>query len=89
MSRTETSVPIRCSAEIEVLGAADLVAAGWEQRTVGDPARIAELEALYRELGHETITAGLDPAGFGRACTDCAVVACPSYRALFIRRTGG
>jgi hypothetical protein len=80
------SEPVYCSAGIEILRAPVLVAEGWEQRTVTDPNRIAELQELYSGLGFETMTTGLDPSSFGEACTTCAVAACSSYLVLFTRR---
>jgi len=82
------SEPVYCSTGITVLGAPALVAEGWQQRTVTDPARIGELEELYDSLGFETLTTGLDPESFGEACTTCAVTACPTYIALFTRKRG-
>ncbi|MEE8331179.1 MAG: hypothetical protein V3R84_05350 [Acidimicrobiia bacterium] len=78
--------PVYCSEGLEILGAPDLAAAGWERRTVTDPARIAELVDLYSSLGFETMTTSLDPSSFGEACTTCAVSACSTYVALFTRR---
>jgi hypothetical protein len=78
--------PVYCSAGIEILRAPDLAADGWEQRTVTDPGRIAELEELYTNLGFETQTSGLDPSSFSEACTTCAVTACTAYVALFTRK---
>ncbi len=67
-------------------GAPSLIADGWEQRTVTDPTRIGDLETLYRELGFETRTVGMDPSSFGEACTSCAITACTTYVAIFTRR---
>ena len=86
MTTTDGSEPVYCSAGIEILQAPTLAAEGWQQRTVTDPNRIAELQDLYSSLGFETKTTGLDPSSFGEACTTCAVTACSSYVALFTRR---
>jgi hypothetical protein len=86
VSQRGASEPVYCSAGIEILGAPDLASEGWERRTVTDPGRIGELEELYRSLGFETMTTGLDPASFGQACTTCAVSACSTYVALFTRK---
>ena len=80
------SAAVYCSAGIEILKAADLLAGGWIRRTVSDPARIDELVDLYRELGFETTTSVLDPDSFGEACTTCAVDACSSYVVLYTRK---
>jgi hypothetical protein len=82
----ETDHAVYCSAGVQILRAVDLASEGWERRTVTDPARIGELEELYRSLGFETMTTGLDPSSFGEACTTCAVSACSIYVALFTRR---
>ncbi len=81
-----TSEPVYCSEQIVVLNAPSLATQGWQQRTVTDPTRIAELEELYASLGFETKTAPLDPATFGDACTTCAQTACSIYLALFTRK---
>lgn len=86
MTQTGGSEPVYCSVGIEILGAMDLASEGWERRTVTDPGRIGELEELYRSLGFETMTTGLDPSSFGEACTTCAVSACSIYVALFTRK---
>jgi hypothetical protein len=86
VNQTDASGVVYCSAGIEILRAADLASEGWERRTVTDPGRIGELEELYRSLGFETLTTGLDPSSFGEACTTCAVSACSIYVALFTRR---
>jgi len=86
MSNEDTSEAIYCSAGVQILEAPTLAAEGWQQRTVTDPGRIAELEDLYANLGFETTTAVLDPASFGEACTSCAVGACALYVALFTRK---
>lgn len=85
MSETAESAPIYCTAGVKILRVDDLVAAGWERRTVTDPAKAAELEALYASLGFETMTTGLDPSSFGEECTTCAVTACATYVAVFTR----
>lgn len=89
MTRTEGSEPVYCSEEIRVLNAPALLAEGWEQRTVSDPARVSEMEELYTSLGFETMTAILDPESSGSACTTCAETACTTYVALFTRKTVG
>jgi len=89
VTRAEGSEPVYCSDEIRVLSAPVLLAEGWEQRTVSDPARVSEMEELYISLGFETTTAVLDPESFGSACTACAETACTSYVALFTRKTVG
>lgn len=76
----------RCSVEIEALGAAKLIAGGWERRVVSDAARVAEMHELYVELGFETTTATLDPESFPAACTGCAETACTTYVALYTRK---
>ncbi|MCP4226683.1 MAG: hypothetical protein GY773_25365 [Actinomycetia bacterium] len=86
MNGADGSEPVYCSEGIEVLGAPDLAAEGWEQRTVTDPTRIVELEEVYSGLGFETKTTGLNPSSFGEACTTCAVTACSTYLALFTRK---
>jgi hypothetical protein len=86
MNSSPIAEPVYCSEGIEILKAPDLAADGWEQRTVTDPGRIAELEELYTSLGFETQTAGLDPSSFSEACTTCAVTACTTYVALFTRK---
>jgi hypothetical protein len=86
MSRPDSSEPVYCSEEIVVLRAPSLTAKGWEQRTVTDPSRIAELEELYSSLGFETTTTGLDPSSFTDDCNTCAETACATYLALFTRR---
>jgi hypothetical protein len=86
VSQTGGSEPVYCSAGIEILGAPDLASEGWERRTVTDPGRIGELEELYRSLGFDTMTTGLDSSSFGEACTTCAITACSTYVALFTRK---
>ncbi|MCP3991861.1 MAG: hypothetical protein GY724_22500 [Actinomycetia bacterium] len=86
MSEPTGSEPVYCSESIVVLRAPSLSAEGWEQRTVTDPSRIAELEELYASLGFETTTTPLDPTSFGEACTTCAETACLTYKALFTRK---
>ncbi len=86
MNQADGAEPVYCSTGIQILRAPNLAATGWEQRTVTDPARIAELEELYSSLGFETMTTGLDPSSFGEACTTCAVTACATYVALFTRK---
>ncbi len=86
MSEAGGETAVYCSEGIKVLGADELTAEGWEQRTVGDSRRISELEGMYSDLGFETMTTGLDPGSFGEACTSCAEQACPTYLALFVRR---
>ncbi len=86
MNRVDGSEPVYCSEGIQILRAPSLAAEGWEQRTVTDPSRIAELQDLYTSLGFETMTTGLDPSSFGEACTTCAVTACSTYVALFTRK---
>ncbi len=86
VSESTGSEPVYCSESIVVLRAPSLTAEGWEQRTVTDPTRIAELEDVYASLGFETTTTPLDPATFGEACTTCAETACSTYKALFTRK---
>ncbi len=86
MNQVDGSEPVYCSEGIQILRAPGLAAEGWEQRTVTDPSRIAELRDLYTSLGFETMTTGLDPSSFGEACTTCAVTACATYVALFTRK---
>ena len=86
MNQIGGSEPVYCAAGIEILGALDLASEGWERRTVTDPDRIGELEELYRSLGFETMTTGLNPSSFGEACTTCAITACSTYVALFTRK---
>ena len=82
----DSSEVVYCSEGIEVLRGPELLAAGWERRTVTDPTRIGELDDLYTELGFETLTTEMDPASFGEACNTCAVTACSTYLALFTRK---
>ncbi len=86
MSEPDTSEAIYCSEGVAVLGAPELAADGWQQRTVTDSSRIAELQELYGEMGFKTKTTGLDPESFGLACTTCAVTACSTYVALFTKK---
>ncbi|MCP3939548.1 MAG: hypothetical protein GY708_29730 [Actinomycetia bacterium] len=86
MNPASDSPPVYCSESIVVLRASALADDGWEQRTISDETRVAELEKQYTELGFETTSTELDPASFGEACTTCAETACTTYRALFIRR---
>jgi hypothetical protein len=78
--------PVFCSAGVLILDAPELVADGWQRRTVTDATRIGELEQTYRDLGFETRVTTLDPDSFGDACTTCATSACRSYLTLFTRR---
>jgi len=77
---------VYCSEGISVLQEPQLMAEGWERRTVTDPTRIGELEELYSSLGFETCTTEMDPDSFGDACNTCAVTACSTYLALFTRK---
>jgi len=80
--------PLPCSQGVSITRSPELARSGWQQRTVGDPRRIAELEELYASLGFETWTTGLDPSTAGAACTTCAITACTTYVALFTRSAG-
>ena len=80
------SEAVYCSEGITILQEPELVAAGWERRTVTDPTRIDELEEVYSSLGFETCTTQMDPDSFGDACNSCAVTACSTYLALFTRK---
>lgn len=86
MSEDTGSEAIYCSTGVQILQAPALESAGWQRRTVTDPARIDELDELYTGLGFETTTTMLDPSSFGEACTSCAVTACTTYIALFTRK---
>ena len=86
MTAEHCAGPIMCSQGVEILGAPDLAAEGWERRTVTDENRIPELVDLYGELGLDTKVTGLDPDSFGEACTTCAVSACSAYVVLFTRK---
>jgi len=85
MSEADDSEPVSCTDEIKVLAGTAPAEQGWEQRTVGDPTRIGELEQLYTSIGFETKTTKLDPTSFGSACTGCVETACSNYIALFTR----
>lgn len=78
---------VYCSEGVEILGDAELLAEGWTRRSVTDPARVAEMIELYRELGFETTTSAVDPETFGAACTSCALEACAAYVAIYTRKT--
>ena len=80
------SEAVYCSEGIAVLREPELMAGGWQRRTVTDPTRIGELDELYSSLGFETLTTEMDPASFGDACNTCAVTACSTYVALFTRK---
>lgn len=86
MSHFPESHPLPCSQGVAISRARELAAEGWEQRTVSDPRRIADIEEGYADLGLETLTTGLDPTTAGAACTSCAVTACGTYVALFTRQ---
>ncbi len=83
------SEAIYCAGGVTILQEPQLVAAGWERRTVTDPNRIDELEEMYASLGFETCTTEMDPDSFGEACNTCAVTACDTYLALFTRKQAG
>ncbi len=86
MTTADDSGPVACAAAAEILEASLLIADGWEQRTVSDPNRIAELEELYVSLGFETVVRGIDPDSFDETCNTCAITACSTYLALFTRK---
>ena len=85
MTEVEHQQPLPCSPGVAISWALELAADGWEQRTVSDPNKVAELEETYAGLGFETRTTGLDVSAAGDACTGCAVTACATYIALFTR----
>jgi hypothetical protein len=59
--------------------------AGWDRRFVTDPARAADLAALYRSLGFEVVTASPRPADLPEGCETCALARL-AFRTLYTRR---
>ncbi len=57
----------------------DLLAAGWERRSMVDPERAREMAELYELSGFEVRLAPLAPLDFGPACTLCRESACKDY----------
>ncbi|MAE29055.1 MAG: hypothetical protein CMJ87_08785 [Planctomycetes bacterium] len=64
----------------------ELLAAGWERRTMTDATRQAELVELYESLGLEVKIQSLSADDFGPDCTACAETACTSYTVIYTRR---
>ncbi len=62
-----------------------LVAAGWRRRAMLSAERLAEVEAIYRELGLEVLVVKPDPARFEVKCHPCSERACLEYRVIFTR----
>ncbi len=63
----------------------DLVAAGWERRSMLSMERIAEAESIYLDLGLEVLIRKPDEAHFGANCQLCKEQACSEYRVIYTR----
>lgn len=68
----------------------ELAAAGWERRSVVDPARAAEFVELYESLGFEVLVQTLTPQDFADSCRDCASTSvCRTYILIYTRNRDG
>ena len=63
-----------------------LLAAGWERRTMVEPARIEEFTELYVSLGFQVKVQELTQENFGSSCEGCAESACSSYVLIYTRK---
>ncbi len=63
----------------------ELVAAGWERRSMLSAERLQEVQAIYLELGLEVLIRKPDRAQFGTNCELCADTACREYRIIYTR----
>lgn len=70
----------------EIRPDATLVAAGWTQRFLAEPARVAEMTENYGRLGYEVRTQAPHPEDFAPSCGDCPATACRTYVMIYTRR---
>ncbi|OGU07863.1 MAG: hypothetical protein A2W29_07165 [Gemmatimonadetes bacterium RBG_16_66_8] len=63
-----------------------LVAEGWERRFITDAARLAEVVALYEELGFEVRAVPVQAEQVGEDCEDCQVASLLRFQTVYTRR---
>lgn len=64
---------------------AALVAAGWTQRFMTDPAHADDLVELYHRAGFEVTFHQPKPVDFDDRCGDCPAIVCKTYVMLYTR----
>ena len=66
----------------------ELLDAGWQRRSMIEPARVEEFTELYEAMGFDVLVRPLDPATFAEKCRQCATSACSSnYVLIYTRRS--
>jgi hypothetical protein len=63
-----------------------LIAEGWTQRFLADPARAAEVTELYRYLGFEVRAEPVAAEHLGDYCEGCQTAICHVYVMIYTRR---
>ncbi|MAE71828.1 MAG: hypothetical protein CME06_15325 [Gemmatimonadetes bacterium] len=64
----------------------DLIAAGWERRSMAAPDRAREMAERYELSGFEVKLTPLAPLDFGPACTLCRESACKDHVMVYTRK---
>ena len=67
---------------------ADLVAAGWERRSMLEPTRAQEMAEVYESAGFEVKLVPLAPLDFSPDCGTCAETISKDYLVVYTKKDG-